>query len=268
MLALTVIIFNSCQRVINLDLNTASPQVVIFGYVTDQPGIDTVKITKSGSYFNPGTYPTVTNATVIISDNASPVKDTLIQVDSGVYAVPPNFTGITGHTYTMRALVGGKEYDAVSSMPAAVNMDSISIYSIGTTTDSNGYAVNDTNFHVRCYFHDPAGIGNYYRLQAIVNGVIMDSLDEITVESDQFADGTQLNVRLRGIEPIQGSIVTVQLMSIDAGTYNFYTVLRSVASAGNPVSTAVPQNPPTNIIGGALGYFSAYPIRSETMTAP
>jgi hypothetical protein len=267
MLASAVLIFNSCQKVINLDLNTANPQLVIFGYVTDQPGIDTIKITKSGSYFNPGNYPNVTNATVIISDNMG-VTDTLKQMDSGVYTVPPGFTGVSGHTYSLRALVNGKEYDASSTMPNAVTIDSVSIYSISTTTDSNGYAVNDTNYHVRCFFQDPPGTGHYYRLQSTINGVVMDSLDDLTITSDEFDAGTLINVRLRGVEPIQGSLVTVYLMSIDPGTYNFYDVVRTIASAGNPVSTAVPQNPPTNITNGALGYFSAYTMRSETQVAP
>jgi hypothetical protein len=267
MLTSGMLIFTSCQKVINVNLNTANPQLVIFGYVTDQPGIDTVKITTSGSYFTPGNYPNITNAVVIISDNTGLI-DTLKQVDSGVYTVAPGFTGVSGHTYAMRALINGKEYDASSTMPEAVNIDSVSIYYISNTTDSNGYAVNDSNYHVRCFFQDPPGTGHYYRLQSTINGVVMDSLDDLTTTSDEFDAGTLINVRLRSVEPVQGSAVTVYLMCIDPGTYNFYSVVRSIAAAGNPVSTAVPQNPPSNITNGALGYFSAYTIRNETQVTP
>jgi hypothetical protein len=264
MLAAAAFIFTSCQKVIKLNLNTANALVVISGYVTDQPGFDTVKISLSGSYFNPGSYPKVTNAVVIISDNTGFI-DTLVQVDSGVYAAP-TMTGVPGRTYTMRALVNGKEYDAVSTMPAPVNIDSISIYLTGTINIVNG--VSDTTDHVRCYFRDPVGIGNYYMVQARINGLLLDSLDDFNLLSDQFEDGTEINRRLSNCNPILGQTVQVNLMCIDAGTYNYYEVVRGTASAGNPVSTAVPQNPPTNIVGGALGYFSAYPVRSMTQVAP
>ena len=54
MLIVTVLITGSCQKVIHVDLNNANPQLVIAGYVTNQPLVDTVVITKTGSYFTPG----------------------------------------------------------------------------------------------------------------------------------------------------------------------------------------------------------------------
>jgi Domain of unknown function (DUF4249) len=264
LLAVAAYIFSSCQKVVNLNLNTANTQIVIVGYVTDQPGIDTVKITKTGSYFNAPSYPAVTNAEVIITDNTG-LADTLVQVDSGVY-VAPTMTGVAGRTYTMKALINGKEYDAISTMPQAVNIDSIQIYNTSTVNVING--VSDTTDHVRCYFKDPVGIGNYYRVLGKINGLVLDSVDDFNLLSDEFVDGAEINRRLSNCNPIQSQTVTVQLQCIDAGTYNYYEVVRSIASAGNPVSTAVPQNPPTNLLGGALGYFSAYPVRTMTGVAP
>ncbi len=264
MLSSAAFIFSSCQKVVNLDLNTANAQIVIVGYVTDQPGMDTIKITKTGSYFNAPNYPAVTNAEVIISDNTG-FADTLVQVDSGVYAAP-TMTGVPGRTYTMRALINGKEYDAISTMPQPVNIDSIQIYNTGTINVVGG--IPDTVDHVRCYFKDPVGIGNYYRVLGKINGLVLDSVDDFNLLSDEFDDGTEIDRRLSNCNPILGQNVTVQLQCIDAGTYNYYEVVKSIASAGNPVSTAVPQNPPTNLVGGALGYFSAYPVRTMTGVAP
>ena len=149
MLAVAAVIFSSCQKVVNLDLNTANAQIVIIGYVTDQPGMDTVKITKSGSYFNSPTYPPVTNARVIISDNTG-ISDTLVQVDSGVYAAATPWIGVPGRTYTMNAYIGGKEYTGISTMPQPVNIDSIQIYNTGTINVVNG--VSDTTDHVTLLF--------------------------------------------------------------------------------------------------------------------
>jgi hypothetical protein len=262
---ISLLITVSCQKVIHVDLNTANATVVIDGYVTDQPGIDTVKITMSGSYFTPGIYPRVTNARVIVSDNTG-LTDTLVQVDSGIYTTT-HLVGVPGRTYTMKAFVNGKEYDAVSTMPAATNIDSV--IAVETVNISNAGVV-DSYYRVRCFFPDPNnGQVNYYRLQLTLADTLLDSLDNLTLTNDKFSAGRQFNTRLRGpYKAHLGETAKVDLMSIDAGTYNYYSVVRSIASAGNPVSTAVPQNPPTNIIGGALGYFSAYAQRSQTIVIP
>ena len=59
----------SCEKVIDVDLSSVEPQIVIDGTITDQPGPYTVKISKTGDYFNPGAFPAVTGASVTISDN-------------------------------------------------------------------------------------------------------------------------------------------------------------------------------------------------------
>ena len=68
--------------------------------------------------------------------------------------------------------------------------------------------------------------------------------------------------------PTTSDIVKVNLMCIDPNIYNYFSVVKSITGKSNPVSTATPQNPPTNILGGALGYFSAYTLRSQTLIIP
>ena len=258
LIAGVVFAFTACTKVIKLDLNTANPQVVIQAYVTDLQNIDTVKLTRTGSYFSLGTYPTINGATVVISDNTGLI-DTLKQVDSGLYA-PINFIGVPGKTYSLKVLIGGKEYNAVSTMPAVVDIDSVTKQTINT-----GFDIQN---RIRCYFRDPLGPGNYYMASLMVNTVLRDSADDINIAQDKFDDGTEVNLRIRGYNAVPGDTVTIKLMCIDASTYNYFNVVRSIAASGNPVSTAVPQNPPTNIIGGALGYFSAHTIRSKTIVVP
>ncbi len=258
LLLIAGVIFSSCQRVIDVKLNSADSQIVIQAYVTDQPNIDTVLITQTGSYFIPGTYPKVNGATVIITDNQG-TTDTLVQVDSGKYA-STHLTGISGHTYTMKAIVSGKEYDAVSTMPFPVSIDSLYPSPTGSGTD--------TAYRVRCFFADPVSTTNFYMAQAYLNGRLQDSSGNISLDQDKYTNGLEQNLRLRGITAHFNDTVKVNLMSIDADTYSYFSVLRSVAGASNPISTATPQNPPTNIIGGALGYFSAYTLRTKTLIIP
>jgi hypothetical protein len=258
MLIVTVLITGSCQKVIHVDLNNANPQLVIAGYVTNQPLVDTVVITKTGSYFTPGNYPHINGATVIITDNTG-LTDTFVQVDSGTYATQ-HLTGIPGHTYTMHVYLAGKEYDAVSTMPAVVPLDSVEIYEVGSGSD--------TGYHVRGFFPDAGGGNHYYMLQAYYNSVLQDSADNITLDDNEYTSGLIQDVRLRVPYPPTGDTVKMNLLCLDYNTYNYFSVIKSITASANPVSTAVPQNPPTNILGGAQGYFSAYSISTRTGYVP
>ena len=255
---IAVLAMGSCQKIIHVDLNTSNPQLVIEAYVTDQPLIDTVLILKTGSYFTPGNYPRVNGATIVVTDNTG-VIDTFLQVDSGTYATQ-HLTGVPGRTYTLKAFVAGKEYDAVSTMQQPVNIDSITSNLVGKATD--------TGYHIRCHFLDPAATTNYYRVQAFYNGVLQDSADNITLDQDKYTNGLPQSIRLKVPYAYTGDTVKVNLLSIDYNTYDYFSVISSITAASNPISTATPQNPPTNILGGALGYFSAYSVRSQSIIIP
>ena len=71
-----VLALTSCEKVINIDLNTASPNIVIEGIIDNGPGPYRVKLSKTGSYFNQPVLPPVSGAQVIISDNTG-IIDTL-----------------------------------------------------------------------------------------------------------------------------------------------------------------------------------------------
>ena len=257
-LIISAIAFGACERVIHVDLNSSSSQVVIQAYVTDQLNIDTVLITKTGSYFVPGTYPKVNGAWITVSDNLG-VTDTFVQVDSGKYAAT-HLTGVPGMTYTLKVIVNGKEYDAVSTMPLAVSIDSVTSNLVGNNAD--------TSYHVHCLFADPAATTNFYMLQGFLNGALQDSIGQISIDEDKYSNGLEQNVRLRIPNPHTNDVVKVNMMCIDANIYSYFSVLRGITGASNPVSTATPQNPPSNIIGGALGYFSSNTLRTKTIVIP
>ena len=107
----------SCQKVVSIDLNNANPQMVAEAIVTDGPGPYTVTLTKSGDYFSPSLYfPPVTHAFVTIADNLG-VTDTLKETSAGTYRTSV-LHGSQGKSYALRIVAEGKEYDAVSTMPA------------------------------------------------------------------------------------------------------------------------------------------------------
>jgi hypothetical protein len=52
---------------------------------------------------------------------------------------------------------------------------------------------------------------------------------------------------------------------IDRNIYNYFFSLLQVSAGNGGFQTASPDNPVTNITGGALGYFSAHTINLEKL---
>ncbi len=92
----------SCEKVIDIDLKNSEPQIVIDGTVNDRPGPYTVKISKTGDYYKPSSFPAVAGADVTISDNAGNTE-TLSEVTDGIYQTL-YIQGIPSRTYTLKVI--------------------------------------------------------------------------------------------------------------------------------------------------------------------
>jgi hypothetical protein len=244
-----------CQNVVSIDLNKADPHLVIEGDISDQPGPYTVQLTKTGNYFEPAlVFPAVSNALVIVSDDAGQ-RDTLRQGTPGVYQ-SSNLIGATGRSYTLDVITGGIEYKATSSMPVKVLIDSIYETPRGTA-----------GYDIYVAFKDPPESGNYYRLNARSSALIpADSIDgrRYRLYTDKLTNGNEMAERIRAGRNVQkGDTITVELLSIDKVTYDYYSTLRDILSSDRAATSLSPANPNTNLSNGSLGYFAAYTIDTK-----
>lgn len=74
----------------------------------------------------------------------------------------------------------------------------------------------------------------------------------------------ELNISADG-DIVKGDTLQLDLQSIDQPIWNYYNTLNNSA---NSTQTAAPANPETNLTYPALGYFSAYSVRSKVIYAP
>jgi len=240
----------SCEKVISLDLNTSSSQIVIQGNVYDQAGPYTVKISKSVGFDEPSSYPAVTDAKVTISDNTG-YAEVLSEDSSGIY-VTSQLKGIPGRTYTLKVETGGQTYTASSYMPNAVEIDSI--YNVKSDFGKL------KQFHL--LFKDPADTANYYRLIDFINEKAQNSM---MIASDMGYDGKTISGTLLFSEDDlkSGDTLTLWLESVDKGVYDYIRT-----AANHDGQTASPANPVSNISNGALGYFNACSVRKKSIVMP
>jgi hypothetical protein len=238
----------ACKKVIHVDLNTTTPQLVIEGEVTNIKGPFPVRISRTVDFSAPNVFPAVTNAEVYLADSSNGIVDHLVQSDSGVYLARKT-VGVPGHTYVLNVFVDGKQYSAISTMPKPVFLDSVTF---ALNFDFN----NKQEINAVVNFQDPVGLGNYYQFTERVNG---RDIPNVFVFEDRLSDGRYI------VQPLfndssylhKGDTLLLTMNCVDRNIYNYFFTLASV-TGNNNFQTATPANPNSNITGGALGYFSAH----------
>jgi hypothetical protein len=249
-LSTIIVIFSlySCMKVIDLPLNTSSSQIVVIGNVYDQVGPDTIKISKSVKFSESNVYPMVVGARVIISSNTGE-SELLTEIAPGIY-VTSTLQGIAGRTYTLTIVTGGKTYTASSTIPAAVNIDSVYL------KNGSDYGSNK-DVHIK--FQDPANVTNYYRVIEFINNVRLSLFD---VEDDKLSNGTIIDHSIIVTDTIYkaGDKIDVWLESVDENAYEYFRTARV-----EDRNSSTPANPVSNLNNGVLGYFNACSVRKITM---
>ena len=245
----------SCQKVIQLDLGSSVPRLVIQGNVYDVAGPYEIKISKTVNFDTPNIYPTVTNATVIISDNVGN-SEVLSQSSPGTY-VTYTLRGIPGRTYKLTVTVDGHGYTASSFMRVGVHIDSV-YFRNSLFGGRKLVALNFTN---------PLGQEFFYRAVHFVNGkqatgfnVFSENTLKVDTISYSFMSTTNRTPTVADPDLVKGDVISVWLECIDKGVFEYF---RTANSEGG--QNASPANPVSNISNGALGYFSACSVSKDSI---
>jgi hypothetical protein len=257
LIMMIAVIFFSCTKVVNLNLNSSSPRLIIESSISDQPSSCFVKLTMSVNYNEPNTFPPVNGASVVLYDDTGKTY-TMYEASSGVYTLQ-SIKGIPGKTYTLSITTAGKTYTATSKMPDPVSIDTI----YQSRIFLGPYRGNSELKFVTVNYHDPPGKGNYYRFVEQINRVVKT---EIFLDDDLLKDGNLItqNIIRADTSLKTGDSVSVFLQTIDKNVFNYFLQLSNVTGGYNG-PTATPANPISNFNGGALGYFSAYAVRSKSI---
>jgi hypothetical protein len=252
---LFIILFSSCQKVVNLNLKNTTPQLVIQGEITDSPGPYTISISQTVDFYADNVFPGISGAIVKISDSDG-ITDSLTETSKGVYSTH-TLTGKPGNTYSLSVSLQNVQYTAVSTMPSVVSFDSLTILT------NSGF--NQKRINAVVNFQDPAGVPNYYEFLEYING--QPFRNNIFVLSDRLSDGKYISSTLRTDSSYinTGDRVDVKMYTIDENIFNYFLQLRQSSGTGAFNSTASPANPTSNISGGALGYFSAQTVQTKSI---
>ncbi|KAA6330791.1 hypothetical protein EZS27_020537 [termite gut metagenome] len=243
----------SCEDVININLHSVEPKIVIEGriYIDSLP---TVRITTTKDFSDTNEYPPIADAVVEIKDNTGNREILSFHTETGEYtAINPNLKGIERREYSLSVAYQGKEYRALSVMPPLVELDSLTLSKV-TLLDYPCPTIHFTNPPIR----ENGG----YRCIVYINEKRRDN--EMLISSERIENKSVhliIPVFRRNEEnddPIhQGDSITVEMQCLDQELYNFFQTLDRRNNAANLA---------TNIKGGALGYFGAFASERKTIT--
>ena len=112
---LAIAMLQNCTKVIDVNLNEAEPKIVIEAELLAGTQDFVVKITKTTDFFNPGTPPTVSDATVFLKENGGAAMP-LTNDGNGIYTLK-NFTATENTSYSLSVTAGGATYEATDLLP-------------------------------------------------------------------------------------------------------------------------------------------------------
>lgn len=264
---LSLLLLNSCTKVININLNKTDPKLVIEGVVNADSTTHYVMLTNSINFDQDIAPPIVTGATITLKEvNTNTIGNYVYNDQLGKYVLS-NFLVKEGNTYELSVISNGKTYLATSTVPSRVKLDSLKFvtYPFGPTL----------SYTLVPMLLDPAGIANFYKFNITRDGKLISG---IYVEDDLGLDG-QLTKRPifpnnndlapdtvigdikkwkkkvgNTIEIHDSIYVELEMLCIENKVYRYFLTL--ALNQGNQQS-ATPSNPDPLFSNGALGYFSA-----------
>ncbi len=179
---LLILIFSSCDKIINPDLESASPILVVEAWLNDKPEKQIIRLTMTQPYFDTSTPIGVSGATVTVTDDLN-VAYAFVDdgTNSGTYQWTPtlgqNF-GAAGRKYALSVQVNGETFQALSEMKRTTVVDSI------TFKVKPEFQFPEDSYVAEFWATDPKGKGDTYWIKAFKNGVFLNKPMEINVAYD------------------------------------------------------------------------------------
>ena len=251
---ISAIVVTSCEKVIDVDLNTMAPKLVIDASIKWQKGTlgnqQTIKLSTTTSYYS-SQIPTVSGATVFITDPTNNVFNFVETAGTGNYNCS-NFAPVLNGNYVLTVVSNGETYTATETLKPVPPIDSIA------QLDDTGFSGKDTE--IKTFYTDNGTTNDYYLFKFKPS---FTAIPIYFLQDDRNFQGNQIFGLYRSEDLKSGQNFEVTLSGISKQYYNYMRILVSIAgnSSGSPF-----QSPSATVRGNIinttteanypLGYFS------------
>lgn len=262
---IAVFLFSGCEKVIEVDLDTAPPRLVIdasIDWIKNTTGNEQKIILSATTGYYDDKFPSVSGATVFITNSSNTVFTFTENPGTGEY-ICTNFVPVTGETYSLTVTLNGVTYTAVETLTGTPEIDN-------NIKQGNAGGISGDEIEIEFSYQDDGARNNYY-MAGIKTGRV--SFPEYFIESDEMYQGNRM-VQYYSHEDLQtGDAVNIKLYGISKRFFEYFNkVLLASGNDGSPFP-ATPTAVRGNIINQtrqenyALGYFrlSEVSVRDYTI---
>lgn len=250
---LLVVITTSCEKVIDVDLETSKPRLVVEAsinwYENTSGNEQRIKLSTTTDYYS-NTVPPVLDATVFITNSSGDVFNFIQEDLSGTYLCN-DFLPSLGETYTLTVVYKGETYTATDKL-----LDTPTITRVEQKNDA-GPLGNQTE--IKFFFNDLVDETNQYFARIDDPYKV---IPEYGVIEDRFFENNEMFGLYFSEDFKTGDTIKFTLNGITRNYYNYMNIL--LAQTGT--NSAGPFSTPTSTIRGnvvnqtnfdnfALGYF-------------
>ncbi|NBC84362.1 MAG: DUF4249 family protein [Bacteroidetes bacterium] len=248
------ILLLSCEEQIEWKISNYEEKLVVEGLITNERKAHPVKLSKTVAGLNK-TPEKVTQASVKLSFNENVL--TLIQnpANSGIYLTDSNFVGVVGPDYELEIILEKDTFTAQTQMVPVSNLSPVQFSEI-----------NDGNYYQLEYEPEssPSFTEHFYKWQDIQNDSAPFNARQTYYSLNTIDFNRELAPETEKIYFPSGTIIIRKKYSLttDHATYLRSVLLETEWKGGlfdAPAGLAK-----TNISGGAVGYFSAHAVTTDT----
>lgn len=246
----------SCEEVVDVNLKTAPPKLVIEASINWQKGtlgnVQKIKLTTTTDYFS-SQIPVVSGALIYIKNSANTQFNFIENAKTGVY-ICTNFIPVINETYTLTILNDAATYTATEKLK--------SVAPISEIVQNNNGGFTGKNIEIKTYYTDPANETNYYLYQYDYSNPVKKNY---YADEDTFFQGNKFFSISQSDDLKIGDEIIVNHYGISKAYYNYINVIVSIAggNGGGPF-----QSPPATVRGNIINTTDAtnYPLGYFTIS--
>ncbi|MFN7705764.1 MAG: DUF4249 domain-containing protein [Chryseotalea sp.] len=180
----------ACEDTVDVKLENAEPLLVVDAFITNRSEPQVIKLMRTQPYFATELPPTLSGATVTVTDSEGRVY-TFTETTPGNYTWTPaaNETfGEVGLQYTLEIETNGETYEALADMSRVPEIDSLTFFF------EPGDQFTDDFVLAEFWSTDPDESGDAYWIKTYKNGQLLNKPVDINLAYDAgFSRGSNFN---------------------------------------------------------------------------
>lgn len=230
----------SCTKVVDMDLKTAEPRLVIdasIDWVKGTTGSEQkIRLSTTTGYYSTA-FPTVSGADIVITNSSNTVFGFTENPGTGEYSCT-SFRPVIGETYTLKVVLNGETYTASETLIRAPN--------IGNNIEQNntgGFGGDEVE--IKYYYQDNGNEDNFYlhRIQSPVS-----AYPDYKAQDDKNSQGHLMQEYFSDEDLKTGDKINIRLYGISRRYYDYFRKLLTASGSGSGPFQTTPGTVRGNII--------------------